>query len=39
MLAFYKKPLFAAFLFILSLSLLPAQCAVGGADPGHGYGS
>ena len=23
MLAFYKKPLFAAFLFILSLSLLP----------------
>src|SRR6202162_4875552 len=32
MLAFYKKPLFAAFLFILSLSLLPGASAQSGGS-------
>ena len=32
MLAFYKKPLFAAFLFILSLSLLPVASAQSGGS-------
>jgi len=32
MLAFYKKPLFAAFLFILSLALLPSASAQSGGS-------
>jgi len=32
MLAFYKKPLLAAFLFILSLALLPARAQSGGSS-------
>ena len=32
MLAFYKKPLFAAFLFILSISLLPGASAQSGGS-------
>jgi hypothetical protein len=32
MLAFYKKPLFAAFIFILSLSLLPSSSAQSGGS-------